>query len=253
MKRISIIVIICVLFYSCNKTNTSGPVIEIPTGILELTDSYKVEIPEPSGLSFGPNNTTLLTISDHTNQVYELDFQGNILREYDYVGKDLEGVTYNSDKNLIAIAEEADREITLIEYESGNKVESYRIEISIGSANSGLEGISYNKNNNLYYIVNETNPDLMIVWSPENGIVSEHKLDFASDYSGIFVEEKKSLLWFVSDQSRSLYKCDYNANVLLKFSLDDLKYEGIVIDDDIVYLINDATGRLNVYKIKKEI
>ena len=253
MKRISIIVIIGILFYSCNKTSTPGPVVEIPTGTLELIDSYKVDVPEPSGLSFGPNNATLLTVSDHTNQIYELDFQGNILREYDYVGKDLEGVTYNSDKNLIAVAEEADRDITLIDYETGNKIESYRIEISFGSTNSGLEGISYNDNSNLYYIVNETNPDLMIVWSPEYGIVSEHKLDFASDYSGIFVDAKKSLLWFVSDQSRCLYKCDYNANVLLKFNLDELKYEGVIINDDIVYLINDATGRLNIYKIKKEI
>lgn len=251
MKRISIIVIIGTLFYSCNKTNTPGPVIEIPIGTLELIDSYDVDVTEPSGLSFGPDMATLLTVSDNTNQIYELDMQGNVLREFDYVGKDLEGITYNSDKNLIAVAEEAEREITLINYDTGEKVESYKIEISFGSENSGLEGISYNINNKLYYIVNETNPSLMILWSPEYGIISEEKLNFSSDYSGIFVDDKHSLLWIVSDQSRSMYKCDYNTNVLKSFSLDDLKYEGVVIHDDVVYLINDATGKLNVYNIKK--
>jgi len=49
--------------YSCNKTNTPGPVIEIPMGTLELIDSYDVDVPEPSGLSFGPDMATLLTVS----------------------------------------------------------------------------------------------------------------------------------------------------------------------------------------------
>ena len=239
--------------YSCTKDKPTTPVIEIPTGTLELMETYDVDVPEPSGLSFGPNNASLLTVSDHTNQVYELDLQGNVLREYDYVGRDLEGVTYNSDKNIIAVVEETDREITLIDYDTGNKLATYKIEIPFGSNNSGLEGISYNMNNKLYYIVNETNPDLMIVWSPEFGIVSEENLDFASDYSGVFVDDKQSLLWFVSDQSKGLYKCDYNAQILTIFYLDELKYEGVVIDHDIVYLINDATAKLNNYKIKEEI
>ena len=50
--------------------------------------------------------------------------------------------------------------------------------------------------------------------------------------------------------SQSLYKCDYNGNALMSFKLDDLKYEGVVVDNDMVYLINDATARLNIYNIK---
>jgi len=253
MKGISIIALIGLLFYSCNKSDNPTPVIEIPTGTLEFVESFVVDVPEPSGLAFGPDKSTLLTVSDHTNQIYELDLQGNVLREYDYKGKDLEGVTYNSDKNIIAVAEEADREITLVDYETGNKVESYQIEISVGSNNSGLEGVSYNNNNKLYYIVNETNPDLMIIWSPEYGTISQEKLNFASDYSGIFIDETQSTIWILSDQSRSLYKCDYNANVILSFNLDELKYEGVVVAGDMVYLINDATARLNIYKIKLEL
>jgi uncharacterized protein YjiK len=251
MKWISIILIVLTLAHSCKKTENTVPVIEIPMGTLELIESYKVDVPEPSGLSFGPGKASLLTVSDHTNQVYELDMQGNVTRTYDYTGKDLEGVTYNPDKNLIAIAEEADREVTLLDYSSGNVEGTYEIDIQIGAENSGLEGISYNMNNKLYYIVNETNPDLMVLWRPESGKISEEKLGFAADYSGVFADVDHSNLWFVSDQSQSLYKCDYSANVLLKFSLDKLKYEGVVINNDLVYLINDATAELNIYQIKK--
>ncbi len=250
MKKISIIVLVLFLAISCQKEETSGPVIEIPVGNLDLLESYELDVPEPSGLSFGPEKKTLLTVSDHTNQVYEMDLQGNIIRLMDYTGKDLEGVTYNPDNNLVVVAEEADREITFINYDSGIKLETYKIDISFGSDNSGLEGVSYNLNNKLYYIVNETNPDLMIIWDPLSGIISEEKLGFATDYSGIFTDVDHSLLWYVSDQSKTLYKCDYNSNVLLTFNLDELKYEGVVVDNDMVYLINDATAELNIYKIK---
>ena len=32
--------------------------------------------------------------------------------------------------------------------------------------------------------------------------------------------------------------------------LDELKYEGVVVNGDLVYLVNDTTTRLNIYKIK---
>lgn len=250
MKRISIIAALIIMLGSCEKQDNPVPVIEVPIGELELIDSFTVNVPEPSGLSFGPDNVTLITVSDHTSQIYELDLQGNVLRTLAYEGRDLEGVTYNMDKNLIAVAEEADREITLVDYDSGNKIETYRIDIQIGSDNSGLEGVSFNKNNKMYYIVNETNPELMLIWSPEYGVISEIQLKFATDYSGIFVDDEHSLLWIVSDQSSRLYKCDYNGNVLLAFNLDDLKYEGVIVQNDIIYLINDATADLNIYRIK---
>ncbi|MCK5079383.1 MAG: SdiA-regulated domain-containing protein, partial [Bacteroidales bacterium] len=98
MARISIVVILFILFAaSCKKDETADTVIEVPVGQLELIESYSIDVPEPSGLSFGPDNNTLLTVSDHTNQVYEMDMQGNIIRILDYTGKDLEGVTYNPD------------------------------------------------------------------------------------------------------------------------------------------------------------
>ncbi len=252
MSRTSIIILVFLLTVSCKKDTINVPVVEVPIGVLKLINSYDINVTEPSGLSFGPGKTTLLTVSDNTNQVYEMNMQGNVLRTLNYSGKDLEGVAYNPKQDQIAVVEEADREITLIDYDSGNKIQTFKIDISGSSANSGLEGVSYNSNNNLYYVVNEVNPELLVLWDEGTGIISEITLDFAMDYSGIYVEAEKSNLWFVSDQSKSIYRCDYNATVLETFDLDALKYEGIVINGIDVYLVNDATAKLYHYQIVKE-
>ncbi len=250
LKNIFVIILIFFIASSCKKDETQDPGSEIPTGELELINSYPIDVPEPSGLSFGSDKNTLLTVSDNTNQIYELDLQGNVIRIIDFTGRDLEGVTYNPDENHIAVIDERDREVALIDYDSGNTLEIYQIDVPIGSENSGLEGISYNSNNKHYYIVNEANPGMMLVWSPSSGVISQDNLQFASDYSGIFADANLSHLWFLSDASQRLYKCNYGAEVLLAFNLDKQKYEGVVIDNDLCYLVNDATARLNIYKIK---
>lgn len=250
MNRISIIAAVLLFALACKEEEPSGPVIEIPVGTIELIESYDLDVTEPSGLCFGPENKTLLTVSDNTNQVYEIDLQGNVVRTYNYKGKDLEGVAYNPDENVIAVVEEADREVTILNYTSGAKIGTYKIDIPFGAENSGLEGISYNTNNKLYYIVNETNPDLLVIWSPTSGIISKDNLNFAIDYSGICVDASHSLLWIVSDQSERIYQCDYSARVQMQFKLDNLKFEGIAILNDMIYLVNDASAEFNIYQIK---
>lgn len=250
MYKTSIIVCVMLLMFSCKDKEPTDPVLEYPIGELELVHSYELNVPEPSGLSFGPGGNTLLTVSDNSNQIYELDFEGNILRVLNFNGRDLEGVTYNPDENLIAVVDERDREVTLVDYDSGNKTETFVINISIGSENSGLEGISYNNNSKYYYIVNEINPGILVIWNPDAGIISQDNLKFALDYSGVYVDADQSHLWFVSDESQLVYQCDYSNNVLMAFNLGELKFEGIAIDGDMIYLVNDATARLNIYKIK---
>jgi uncharacterized protein YjiK len=241
-----------VVLGSCKTGDTQTPAPDYSQGKLELIGSFQTQVPEPSGLAFGPGMNTLLTVSDNTNQIYELNLKGNIIRVIDYTGRDLEGVTYNPDKNLIAVVDERDREVALIDYESGQMQGVYKINISTGSDNTGLEGISYNSNNKLYYIVNETNPDLLVIWNPESGILSQENLNFAQDYSGIYVDTDQSLLWFVSDQSEQIFKCNYSSKVLMVFDLDRSKYEGLTIDQDLVYVINDASAKLNIYQIKNK-
>ena len=235
---------------SCEK-QTVDPPPGNPKGELELINQFNLNITEPSGLSFGSTKSTLLIVSDNTNMVYETDLQGTIIRELPFVGNDLEGVTYNPDEDLIAVTEERRREVVFLDYETGNEQARYHIDVEVGSENSGLEGISYSKNNKAYYLVNESLPGEQIIWNPQFNIINSIALNFADDYSAIFVDTKNALLWIVSDQSQALYKTDYNANVLKEYPLERTKFEGITIDVDnnLIYLVNDATFELHIYKI----
>jgi len=252
MKRILTIILSIAFLAACQKEKVDILVVEVPEGSLNLISSYQLDILEPSGLSFGPNAKTLLVVSDNANMVYETSLEGEIIRTLNYVGADLEGVVYNPDDNIIAVAEERLREIVLIDYEQGNEISRYKINVENNNDNKGLEGLSYNLNNKAYYIVNEDLPGELIVWNPKFDIIERTKLNFADDYSAIFVDHNNSLLWILSDDSQTMYKCDYKANVIMEFLLPSTKYEGLVIDIETMkaYFVNDATARLEVFNIK---
>jgi uncharacterized protein YjiK len=222
-----------------------------PEGKLEKLNQIQLSIPEPSGLSFGPTNNTLLVVSDHTNLVYETDLTGKIIRTLNYTGQDLEGVTYNLKTNIVAVVEERKREVILIDYTNGNELSRYKIEVEESSDNKGLEGIGYSSNNSAYYIVNEALPGQMIIWNPQSDIISKTDLNFANDYSAIYIETENSKIWMVSDESQGLYECNYNAEVLREFTLPTTKFEGLVIDSKnrLAYLVHDGTGELTIFKI----
>jgi len=239
---------------ACQKEKVDIPIVEVPEGSLNLISSFQLDILEPSGISFGPDAQTLLIVSDNANMVYETTLEGEIIRTLNYVGADLEGVVYNLDENIIAVAEERLREIVLIDYEVGNELSRYNINVENNNDNKGLEGLSYNLNNKAYYIVNEDLPGELIVWNPKYDIIERTELNFADDYSAIFVDDNNSLLWILSDDSQTLYKCDYKANVLMEFLLPNTKYEGVIIDIELMkgYFVNDATAYLEVYNIVEE-
>ncbi len=237
---------------SCKKEEGGVAPPEDPSGILEKLNEYDLDVTEPSGLAFGPDKQTLLTVSDNTNKVYEMDLQGNTIRELDYEGGDLEGVTYCSDRNMIAVVEERKREIVFLDYEEGNETGRFAIQTGGNTENKGLEGISFNPGNNAFYILNEDLPGELIIWNEQFGIIDKTELHFAGDYSGINVDVENALLWIVSDESQMLYKCDYNAGVMKEYGLDRTKYEGVVVDteNNRVYLVNDAENTMTVYQIK---
>ncbi len=253
-KRYTIVKIVMflsvvVLMMRCKKNENIT--LEQNTGKLTLITTYHINISEPSGLTFGSDKKTLFTVSDNTNKIYKMDLKGNIIGVLPYIGNDLEGICFNSDKDEIAVVEERKRDIVILN-SVGNKIASFHIDIPHTIDNKGLEGISYNSNNKMYYIVNEAKPGLLCLWNTEQGLLSKNELDFALDYSGIFVERKTSSVWIVSDESKMLYRCDYKMNVIKRYHLDKNKYEGVVIDEENskIYLVNDATSQMSIYKLE---
>jgi len=249
--NILFLLVIFALINSCKKDDGGVEPPVQPTGKLEKLAAFDLDVTEPSGLAFGPGGETLLMVSDNTNKVYETDLEGNVIRELAYVGSDLEGVALNEGEHIVAVVEERKRQLVLMDYTDGVELERFDIATGGNTDNKGLEGVSYSKNNSAYYIVNEDVPGEMIVWNKAFGNISTTELHFASDYSAIYVDTKNALLWIVSDESQALYKCDYNAKVLMDYTLPDTKFEGIVVDagQQLVYLVNDKTFQLVIFKI----
>jgi uncharacterized protein YjiK len=219
---------------------------------IELIDEYLLDILEPSGLSWALNKKDLIVVDDNTNQAYIIDTKGKELLQFPYIGDDTEGVTIDYSNNDIWIAEEAESKLKKLDSD-GNELHSYDININRDSKKKGLEGLTYDSKNKTFYILNEADPGLLIKWTVSGGIINETQLQFAQDYSGIFFDNADQSLWIVSDQSKKLFYCDKDANVIQSFDLDFQKAEGIVVDkaNESLYIVSDSESKLYRYKITK--
>lgn len=219
---------------------------------LTLIQSYELDIPEPSGLSWALNGKDFYVVDDQDNQLYKIDKQGNILDDYLYSGDDVEGVTVDVQSQTIWIVEEAQSKIVQLD-EVGNTIQSFRLDIERESNKNSLEGISSNSANNTFYVLNEDNPGLLISWQAETGINNKKVLHFAKDYSGIFFNKDTNSLWIVSDKSQKLFHTDLSGKVKQGFNLGIQKAEGIVVDsiNQRVYIVSDSEQKLYVYSLKK--
>lgn len=226
---------------ACNKNDGIEP-----ANKLDLLAAYKVDVREPSGLAVNNAGTVLYTVSDNTNKIYKLTTSGNIIQSFDYVGNDLEGVSaYTSNKLLVA--EERTKELVVFDL-INNQVAKHEIAYENNDENSGLEGVTYDADHNSIFILNEKSPGLMMELNPDFSIATKTELDFASDFSGIFYESLNQILWIVSDESKSVFKCDLNGKVLESFPVNVVKAEGIAVTFDKIYIISDSEEKLYIFK-----
>ena len=214
---------------------------------LELKASYKIEIPEPSGLSLAFSENELFTVSDKTGKIYKISFEGKLIDEIKSPGIDLEGITINKNENQIFCVEEKTNKIILLN-EKGEFLQDFNLPKIGEKRNSGPEGITFSPTNNMFYILHEKNPGLLIEWSLTMGIINETKLYFAKDYSGISYSEKSNSLWIISDDSETLTKCSLSGTPIKTYKLPIKQAEGIAINSDEteVYVVSDIEEKLYI-------
>jgi len=211
------------VYAGCNKSD--APVAK------ELNKlSHKVlSIPETSGLSFYKYENTLLTVSDHTDRVYVISFEGEVLDSLIYDGKNLEGVVYDAEYSHIFVVEEHSNEVVQLDT-IGNELNRFEIELNNADQGHGLEGISINPSSGHLFVVSEKNPSILFELKRDGEIVNQNDLGFMEDYSSVFYDESQDKLWILSDQSQLLVKCDLSGNPLEYFSTNVLDGEGNVVD-----------------------
>jgi uncharacterized protein YjiK len=172
--------------------------------------------------------------------------KGDILQKFNYKGNDLEGVSTFTGDNLL-LAEERTKEIVVFDMSTGN-ASKHKINYENNDKNSGIEGVTYNSIDGTIFILNEKDPGKLIRLRTDFSIIAEYKLDFASDYSGIFHDNTTNNLWIVSDQNKTINKCTLTGELINSYSISVTQAEGIAIANDKIYVISDAEEKLYIYK-----
>ncbi len=230
------------LFISCQKTN------EKPS--LKIIKNYSLDIKEPSGLCKAWNKNEFLIVSDHSNTIFRINDNGIVLREYSFKGNDLEGVAYEETGKIIWVVNEEKNMLSKIN-KNGELQKEYLLKYQDHPSNKGLEGITINTTNNHLFMLNEASPGLLLEFF--NGqIINSTSLSFAPDYSGIFYEETEDKLWIISDEAKSIYKCDLKGNLLHTYDHTIDKAEGIVVIENNIWLVSDSQNKLYKLEIEKK-
>jgi uncharacterized protein YjiK len=215
------------------------------TKSLSLLNSKVLNIPETSGLSYYKYPNTLLTVSDQSDRVYVISFDGDVLDSLTYEGSNLEGVVYDAQHSHIYVVEEHTNEVVQLDT-VGNELNRFAIELNNTDPGHGLEGISINPATGHLFVVSEKSPSILFELKTNGEIVNQYNLDFMEDYSSVFYEETEGMLWILSDQSRLLVKCDLSGNPLDYFNTGVNDAEGNVIDiaTSKARLVTDASNAL---------
>ncbi len=248
MKNILILflfILITTSILSCQNSKKSSSTV----AKLKLLHTYKLKIPEPSGLSFDSKNKSLWTISDHNSTIYQITLKGKIKNSFKISWDDLEGITVVNDSMIAVVSEKANSVILLDLTGSVLKSAKFKFRESI---NSGLEGIAYNENNGHYYLLKEKHEGILIECDSSLKEISKIKLNFAKDYSGIFYDKTENQLWIISDENRLLVVCDMKGNPIIKYKLKVPNPEGIAINFETnrIYIVSDSENKLFVFRKK---
>ncbi len=237
--------ILLTVFLSGCKEEETDPEIK-----LNIISTYSLSISEPSGLALSKKPNELIVVSDESNEIYRISTDGTVLQSYDYAGNDLEGVTYNINLNNLFILEESSRQVFRIDT-NGIELSRFPIDIYYEEPNHGPEGISYNPETNNLYVVTEKNPGRLIEINLQGEIINNYSLSFAEDYSALYFDPIEQKIWILSDESKTLTRCDLTGKAINKYSTGITKGEGLVVDpqNKMVYIVSDQESKMYVLSL----
>ncbi len=242
---------------------------------------------EPSGLALSHGGKSLWTISDDAKIIYKLGIDG-VRNRSDYFkidSKGLEGITLDSDGDHLYAVQESKNAIIKINVTSETESETHRLsemqgfslvedDFEVDQNNKGLEGITLMPSGDLL-VIKEGGPGLLVEVSADlaeirsvvrldrdRGFFDDDTEPEAIDFSGICYDNKRNLLWIVSDKAKRVYLFDRAINqVTQSFALgygqrgeyqEIKKAEGITIDPDTdrLYIVSDEEARLYIYQVR---
>ncbi len=244
-KKILVLSLVAALAFSRCNTNENKQSKD-PFG---LVNSYKINVPEPSGLSFAADNKALYTVSDKTNMIYKLSLDGKLIEKINTTAEDLEGIVFDNTDTSIWIADERKRNLLNVDLK-GKTLKSLNLDIASKKKNSGIEGLTINKNTGNLLCLNEKKPGLLIEADKNGKILKTDNLDFAKDYSGVYHDAQTDNLWIVSDKSMTITRLNTKGKIEYTYQTEIESMEGIVLDtkNRLMYIVSDELEKLFVFK-----
>jgi uncharacterized protein YjiK len=233
------------LLFQCAKDDS---VVNPEILSLILIDEREIPVEEPSGLSLGQSRQSLWIVSDAPeSEIYEISLEGEIIRNLDFKGEDLEGIVYDSLRNVLWVVEEKKREIIEISID-GTELSRYSINIG-NTDNNGLEGISIDRTGHIW-IANEKDPEALLSLKKDFSVRNMFILNIAKDHSGICSDKLEQRIWIVSDESKLVLQYDANTDIVKQYTLPYDKAEGIAVDtqNNLIYIVRESTSQLFIYE-----
>ncbi|PHS54067.1 MAG: hypothetical protein COB01_02680 [Lutibacter sp.] len=237
MKKVGFLVFLAVVLISCSSKNSSE-------NKLELIKTIRLTIPEPSGItSF---NGKLFIVSDRNGVIYQTSFEGKILHKIKTNFDDLEGITIDENSKNILVVSEEDRALIVLD-SLGNFIRKIKIKGKQKYHNGGLEGICFYED--ALCIINEKSPKQLLLLNVEGEILDKIKLDYSKDISGICFDQSSNSFWIVSDESALILNINKKGEFIKSFKIPVAKAEGIVINNNNLFIISDSSNSLSIFKI----
>jgi len=237
MKNLVFLIVLISIIPSCSF-------ISKPLNKLKILDEIKLDIPEPSGITYYKNH--LYIASDNNGLVYKTDLKGKITKKIPTDFEDLEGVAINNNGELYVV-NESKRSFIKIEL-TGETKKKYKIKGNQKKHNSGLEGACFYQKNESFYIINESSPKQLLNITKKGKIIEKIDIPFAEDLSGICVDESSDELWLVSDESKKIFQISTKGKLINSYNIAVDKAEGIVINNNKIYVVSDSTNKLFVFE-----
>lgn len=216
---------------------------------LKQTASYKIKVAEPSGLALTTDKKNLWAVSDQNSTAYMLTLDGKIVKSIKVAAPDLEGIAVINDTTIVVVSE-ITGEFIFVGY-SGKEIKRAKTSYA-EKKNVGLEAITYDVKSKHIFLVKEKNPGLLIELNNKLKEISAKELKFASDYSGLDFVPDTNELWIISDENKSIYRCETNGTIKESYKININQAEGIAVDSSgkKVYVVSDREEKLYVFEIK---
>ncbi|MCX7875473.1 MAG: SdiA-regulated domain-containing protein [Melioribacteraceae bacterium] len=243
MKKFCFIILIFGLI-SCSRNQPDSLLVNLPSVNLKLIESFKTNVPEPSGLFYNKKTESLFTVSDGNSTVYEIDFYGKIKNSFSIQSTDLEGISFSENCDTMYVVEEQNKLVTKY-LSNGTKLYSFSVNVATVQ-NNALEGIAID-NRNAIYVLNEKLPNMLLKFSNKTELFRK-EINYTKDCSDICYDKDSDCLWMVSDESQKVIKMSKDGNIINSYNINFSKGEGITIYQNKIYIISDYDGMMYVFE-----